>query len=149
MPELSVWTVRSALVALVLGTLMGALMLAAKAGMAPPMLLRLLPVHQEVLLLGWLVQLAMGVGYWILPRVDGARPRAWLAVVAVICLNAGVVAAALGAWCGVTAAIVLGRSLDLVAAIGFVGHFWTRIRLGGLMNRLSADDVATRRHNAP
>lgn len=145
MPELSVWTVRSALVALVVGTLMGALMLAAKAGMAPPTLMRLLPVHQEIVLLGWLVQLAMGVGYWILPRVDGARPRAWLAVVAVICLDAGVVAAALGAWFGVTGAIVCGRILELVAAIGFVGHFWTRIRLGGLINRLSAEEIAARR----
>lgn len=139
------WAVRCALLYLAAGAVIGALMLIAKAGLLPADLLRLLPVHQEFVLLGWLVQLAMGVGYWILPRVDGARPRAALAALGIVCLNAGILAAAIGGLVGVERPVVLGRVLELAGVVAFVVHVWTRVRIGGLINRLTAEEIAARR----
>lgn len=145
MPRLSVWAVRTALIYLVVGSTVGALMLGAKAGILSITLLRLIPSHQELLLLGWLLQLAFGVGYWILPRVEGTRPRPALAVAGLACLNVGVLAAAIGWIVDRNQVVVLGRLLELTAAVTFLGHLWLRIRLGGLINRLTPEEVASRR----
>jgi len=53
----------------------------------------LMTPHVEFLLIGWTVQLTMGVAFWILPRFEGGTSRgavgyAWLAFVL---LNAGVI----------------------------------------------------------
>ncbi|HXI35189.1 MAG TPA: hypothetical protein VNH63_13990, partial [Gemmatimonadales bacterium] len=65
---MSVWFVRSALVCLVLGFTLGGVMLAAKGTGDTALIPRLLPIHIELLLVGWMLQLAMGVAQWILPR---------------------------------------------------------------------------------
>ncbi|MEZ4585388.1 MAG: hypothetical protein R2909_03185 [Gemmatimonadales bacterium] len=144
MPTLSVWAVRAALLYLVAGALLGTAMLLAKAGFFPVGALRAIPVHQEVVLLGWMLQLALGVGYWILPRVEGARPRAALAVLAVVSLNAGVIGVAIGGALGAGELTLAGRLLELVGAVAFIGHIWTRVKVGGLINRLSAEEIAAR-----
>jgi len=100
MPRLSIWFLRAALVYLALGITFGALMLANKGVPFYPQLWRLFPMHVEFLLVGWTVQLAMGVAYWILPRFTrGAKrgnvPLAWSAWVM---LNAGILMVFLGAW---------------------------------------------------
>ena len=40
-----------------------------------PALWRLLPAHIELLLLGWTLNLALGMAYWILPRYKTGAPR--------------------------------------------------------------------------
>ncbi|MEZ4585399.1 MAG: hypothetical protein R2909_03240 [Gemmatimonadales bacterium] len=149
MPALSVWAVRAALLYLVAGGLLGTAMLLAKAGCFPAGVLRSIPIHQEIVLLGWMLQLALGVGYWILPRVEGARPRAGLAVLGIVALNGGVLGAALGGILGLENLAAAGRLLELVGAAAFLAHLWTRIRLGGLLNRLSPEEVAVRRARGP
>ena len=78
MTRLSVWPVRTALIYLAIGFLLGALMLFEKGARIDPALLRLLPMHVEFVLVGWTVQLAMGVAFWILPRFsrEPILPRA-------------------------------------------------------------------------
>ena len=61
MPRLSVWFVRASLIYLLVGFTFGALMLAEKGIPYYPPIFNLLPIHIELLLIGWLVQLAMGV----------------------------------------------------------------------------------------
>lgn len=127
MPSLSVWAVRLALVHLVVGTTIGAVLLAAKAVALPPGLWALRALHVEALLVGFAVQLAVGVAYWILPRVrraDGARPerrRQPMALVAVVLLNAGVLL--VGGGLGVA-----GRVCEAVGAAAFAVHVWPRVR---------------------
>jgi cbb3-type cytochrome oxidase subunit 1 len=78
MPGLSVWCIRTAMLYLVFGFLIGSLMLAAPALHLPSSVMRLRPLHTELLLIGWMVQLAFGVAYWIMPRDRGtgrAFPR--------------------------------------------------------------------------
>jgi len=110
---------------------MGAVLLASKGTGWWPAAWRLFPAHVEVTLVGWTVQLALGVAFWILPRLDAAGDRGderpvwatfWL-------LNAGVVAAgalpSLGAPAGVR---LLGQLAEALAVALFALHAWRRVR---------------------
>ena len=132
MPRLSVWMVRVALAHLVLGFAIGALLLAWRATPpGPELLARLRPLHIELLLLGWIVNLGFGVGYWILPvRADGGgRSADALVGTAFVLLNAGVLLTGLGPVSGDTSPLpLLGRMAEAAAAAAFAAHAWARIR---------------------
>jgi hypothetical protein len=127
-----------ALLHLLLGFTFGALMLANKGLPLHPALWRLLPAHIELLLLGWTMQLALGVAFWILPRFLTDAPRgketgAWLAF---ILLNGGVWLVSLGALLAAPPVVVfLGRAAEAGAAVAFGWHIWPRI-----ISRSSAGD---------
>ena len=134
MPKLSVWFVRTALVYLALGFALGAVLLAAPALQLGMPAARLLPVHIEFLLSGWMIQLALGVAFWILPRfrVGPERGRENLAWLSYALLNLGVVIAAAGAAVGLTAVLPsIGHAVQAVAAGAFALHAWPRIKVFG------------------
>jgi heme/copper-type cytochrome/quinol oxidase subunit 1 len=138
MPRLSCWFIRVALLYLGIGVLVGGLILSAKGY---PAVLSwfwlLLPAHIEMLIVGWLIQLTLGMAYWILPRLDGRgdRGRPALAWASFGILNVAVA--------GTTTLLVIrafvpsGR-VDLLlvpmallhpmALAAFVGHAWPRVR---------------------
>ncbi len=131
MPRLSVWMIRTALVHLATGFALGALLLAQRGVAMDPLIPRLRPAHAELLLLGWSVQLAMEVAFWILPRFRSGAERgnerpAWLAY---ILLNLAVVSSAVSgtgfAWAGLQ---LLGRCAAAVAAAAFAVHAWPRVK---------------------
>lgn len=131
MPRLSVWMIRTALIHLAIGFALGALLLAQR-GMTPGQPIpRLRPAHIELLLLGWTVQLAMGVAFWILPRFRSGAERgderpAWLAYGL---LNAGVVVVALGGAATVPSSFQFwGRCAEALAAGAFATHAWPRVK---------------------
>jgi hypothetical protein len=66
-PKLTVLFVRTALCYLTVGFSLGALLLANRGVALGAPIGRLLPLHIEFLLIGWMVQLALGVAFWILP----------------------------------------------------------------------------------
>lgn len=74
MPRLSVWFVRASLLYLLAEVTFGALLLANKGIAYYPPIWNLFPIHIEFLLVGWLVQLALGVAFWIC-RVSAAAHR--------------------------------------------------------------------------
>ena len=127
MPILSVWSVRAALTWLTLAALVGALLLSREA-VAHPEWARLIPAHGEMMLVGWMMQLAFGVAHWILPRRPtpaGEGRGAVLPVALVIgALNLGVVLVIVGL-------PLPGRVLEAGAAIGFAVQGIPRIRAGG------------------
>ena len=134
MIRLSVWTIRTALSYLGAGFLVGALMLAQKGVPIDPAMLRLLPLHVEFVLIGWTLQLGMGVAFWILPRF-GREPRygnqtfGWTAYVLV---NLGILCAGVGPWLGAAPLILLlGRIAELLAVVFFALHAWPRIKAPG------------------
>ena len=135
MTRLSVWTVRSALIYLGVGFLIGALMLTQKGVPLDGSLLRLLALHIELLLFGWTLQLAMGIAFWILPRLSrepryGNQTFGWLAFVLI---NIGVWCAGLGQWLNApTSIIVLGRAAEVLAMMFFALHAWPRVRAIGV-----------------
>ena len=129
MPRLSVWLIRTALIHLVAGFTIGALLLANKGVSIHPMIWRLLPIHIELLLLGWTLQLALGVAFWILPRFGNERPRAWLAWVAYLLLNLGIGLVAVSVFLVTVPALTFwGRSLEVGAVVAFVLHAWPRVK---------------------
>lgn len=130
MPRLSAWSVRLAMLYLLLGFTFGALMLANKGIPFDAWLWRLLPAHMDILLFGFVIQLAIGFAFWILPRYrGGSRGNENVVWVAVVLLNLGIWTITIagsfnfsGLW------MVTGRVLEGVAAILFVFQIWKRIR---------------------
>lgn len=135
MPRASVWLVRTALLHLTLGAGIGALALAGKASAPLAFALALRPVHVECILIGWTLQLAFGVAYWILPRRPGGSragggARVWTAYLLV---NAGVLVAGLGGLAGNPSWMVpAGRVAEATAGVVFASHAWPRVRPYGL-----------------
>lgn len=132
MPRLSVWFIRAALLYLVAGFTVGALMLANKGVALSPLLWRLLPIHVEVLLMGWIAQLALGVAYWILPRFRQERGNTRTAWAAFILLNTGIWLAGLSlVFNGLPWVPLLGRLAEVSAAAAFALHAWPRVKPAG------------------
>lgn len=131
MPRLSVWMIRLALIHLLGGFAIGALLLAHKGvPFLPAGAVRLRPMHVELLTLGWTMNLAMGVAYWILPRrgSDGARGGG-LVVAACVLLNAAVLLVGFGQLAGGGTPIPLaGKMAEAGAAALFAVHAWGRLR---------------------
>lgn len=121
MPRLSVWMIRTALLALAAGAALGAVLLADPG--LPGGLARWRPLHGELLLVGWTMQLAFGVAYWILPRFREGRERgreelAWAAFVLV---NLGVLLVGAG-W------PAPGRGAEAIAAVAYAAQAWPRVK---------------------
>jgi hypothetical protein len=135
MPRVSTWFVRSSLVCLALGFTLGALMLAAKGVGRTALIPWLLPVHIELLLVGWMLQLAMGVAQWILPRfgVQGVARGVAPAWMAFAMLNGGVVlVAAAPVFPSLPGMLLAGRTAEVVAGAAFLASVWARVRASGL-----------------
>ena len=134
MPRLSRWAIRAALLHLGLGFTLGAMILINKGLGVWPAVWRWLPAHIEFLLMGWTLQLVIGMGFWILPRFDqgqsrGNEPLAWIAVGL---LNTGVLATALGPVLGGPGWLpIAGRAMEALAGLSFSGHAWRRIKPPG------------------
>jgi hypothetical protein len=129
MPRLSRWFIRASLVYLVLGFTFGGLMLFNKGIPLSMWLWQLLPAHVEFLLLGWTVQLAMGVAFWILPRFGSLRGNEKAAWAAFVLLNAGVWLAGTGQLFGAPSWVPLvGRAAKVGAAVAFAIHSWPRVK---------------------
>lgn len=143
MPRPSVWFVRTALVYLGVATTFGALVLWQKGTGTLPLAWRLRSAHLEFALLGWTLQLAMGVAFWILPRlrVDGRPTRGRERAVwwSYGLLNAGIVTvAAAGAGFGLdgspigpATAAAVGRLAEVAAVALFAWHAWPRVKPAG------------------
>jgi MFS family permease len=137
MPRLSCWFIHAALIHLAIGSLVGGLLLGAKG--LPEHLVwawLLLPAHIQLLIGGWLIQLALGVAYWVFPRLQGAgergRPRsAWISFGS---LNGGVSGTAIlltlrPFWTAVwlDALLALTALLQALALATFAWHAWPRV----------------------
>ncbi|MGH7499400.1 MAG: hypothetical protein ACREL3_11190 [Gemmatimonadales bacterium] len=134
MPRLSVLMIRASLVYLAAGFVLGALMLADRGIPLGGWVYRLRPMHIEFLLLGWTVQLAFGVAFWILPRYRSGqeRGREGLAWTAFGLLNAGVLGVAIGIAIGAPLIVgLLGRCAEGLAAAVFALHAWPRVKAFG------------------
>ena len=131
-PRLSILMIRTALAYLATGFLVGALLLIQRAVPLGNWLHRLVPLHIEYLLLGCMVQLALGVAFWVLPRFrSGAeRGREAPAWVAFVLLNLGVQAVAFGGAAGGSSTLgLLGRGAEGLAAGAFALHAWPRVKV--------------------
>jgi hypothetical protein len=135
MPRPSVWFIRTALIALGAGFSLGGLLLLNKGLPVHPSLWRMLPAHIELVLAGWTLNLALGVGYWILPRFLRGAPRGPAGPVwaAYGLLNAGVLLVCAAPWTGAESLLLLlGRAAEGLAAGLFAWHAWPRVKPHGV-----------------
>lgn len=130
MPRVSTWFVRTSLIYLGIGFSLGALLLANKALPFYPPMWKLLPVHGEVLLIGWLVQLAMGVAFWILPRISGTNPRGnqLLVYLAFWLINLGIALVIMEAVTSHSIFLWAGRLVESTGVLAFVVGSWKRVK---------------------
>jgi len=105
--------IRAAIIYLLTGFLFGALMLIGKGISDLSFLWKLLPLHIEILIFGWIIQFTMGTAYWILPRyLEGpARGNPHLSKIMVIIFNSGIL-------------VNLATSLEVISAGGYL---WGRL----------------------
>lgn len=134
MPRLSVYYIRASLIYLLLGFTFGGLLLANKGVMISPAIWMLLPIHIEFDLVGWLVQLALGVSFWILPRFSKGPPRgderlSWFAFVF---LNIGILSAVSEGMFNAQWLAIAGRGLEALALVLFAVGNWRRIKAHGV-----------------
>lgn len=135
MPGLSKWMIRIALVYLGIGFTFGGLLLFNKGVPSSPILWRLLPTHIEFLLIGWTVQLVMGMAFWILPRFSREPRRGNLVLIwmAFGLLNLGVLMVGLGGLFDAPTVIpIVGRAAELGAGMAFAIQVWPRIKAIGV-----------------
>lgn len=130
MPRLSQWIIRAAFVYLLLGFTVGALLLTHKGLPLHPALWGWLPAHIEFLLVGWILQLVIGVAFWILPRfwVEPRRPNEGYARVSFVLLNVGIWLVIAGSTFGLGSwTVFAGRVAELGAVAFFAAHSWGRV----------------------
>jgi hypothetical protein len=130
MPRLSVYFVQSSLIYLLLSFTLGGLMLANKGLMISAMLWSFLPLHIEFAFVGWMIQLAMGVAFWILPRHPKGPPRGdeRLSWAALLSINVGIVSLLMDYFFEASALVVFGRAAELLGFILFALGNWRRIK---------------------
>ena len=135
MPRLSQIMLRTALVWIAVGYTVGALVLFNKGVPFWAWLWLWRSAHVHLLLVGWLVQFAAGMAFWILPRLDahGSRGNERLVWASYILLNAGVILAALH-----DPLVAIAPTLTRVMSVGaggcytlaaalFALHAWRRV----------------------
>jgi hypothetical protein len=135
---ISVNMVRAALVWLAIGFVVGALMLA-DASLAGNWRAWFAPTHGHVLFVGWFLQFAVGIAFWLLPRQrTDARPLGYnerVAFLSFVILNTGLVlrviaepAPRIGYMTGLVDEMLVVSALAHVVAIGIVvTQLWGRV----------------------
>lgn len=131
MPRLSVWMIRAALAYLGVGITIGALMLWNKGNLFDIRIWLLVSTHLEMLIVGWLVQLALGVAFWILPRFT-KEPRygnVRLGWIGFALLNVGILIVVISLLIGALINLQpIGRLLEVIAALTLGLVLWPRVK---------------------
>jgi hypothetical protein len=138
MPTLSRWMIRLALFHAWVGTGVAALLLSNKGRpeLFPDWMGGWILAHVNLLLVGWMIQLAMGVAYWIMPRLPNSlteRGRYGAMLGAAGLLNSGVWLYSAGImavywWPDGRLLQPLGLGLQWLALLAFAYHHWPRLR---------------------
>ena len=137
MPRVARWFIKAGLVYLVLALLAGVLIQARAVVDLPGWVAGLRPVHIHLLVVGWVTQLIVGVGYWMFPKFSRERPRgsetgAWITFVL---LNTGLILRVIGeplnavrSDLGAGLVLALSALLQLIGGWAFVAAVWPRVK---------------------
>lgn len=137
MPPLTRWSVRAALLWLIIA-LAGAAVVAGRPVLGLPVATALLgPVAVHAFVVGWITQMIFGVAHWMFPRYSAAAPRGkvGLGIIAFVLLNGGLGLRAVaepwhgwhaGTWEG--PALVIAAVAQLLAGVLFTLHLWPRVK---------------------
>ncbi len=137
------WFIKSALAYLGAGFLLGGILLTYKALAHRAVPAQWVTIHVHLLLVGFMVQLVMGVGYWMFPRVrDHWFGEQWAAASWAL-LNLGLLLRFVsepylfGPWSGAAAPVTaVSALLQVAAGLLFVAGMWPRIK--GVLHQQAA-----------
>lgn len=147
--------VRCSLVWLLAGFVIGGLMLVDR-GVPGHWRLWLLPTHGHMLFVGWFVQFALGIAYWLMPRKRTTdRPlgyRETPALAGAAALNLGLVLRVVaeplertGHASDGTLGLLAGSSiLQVAAVVVFIAQLWPRIYGRGKLGRPATATTPTK-----
>ncbi len=137
MPTLTRWFIKIGMLYFVMGLLMGSILLAQPALGWSTQWQVLRPVYLHFLLIGWVTQIIMGVGYWMFPKYSKEKPRGnekigWSVL---ILLNIGLILRAIGEpamilvpQAGLGWTLAVASLCLLLAGWGFIFNTWGRIK---------------------
>ena len=122
--------IRMSLIYMISGMILGSGMFAAKVYPAFAEFWLYIPLHIEFLLIGWMLQLFLGMAYWILPRnpTDPIRGPEWMIWLVLIFFNSGIIVFSLSSVISLGLLSYTGRILELLSIIIFLKLMWPRIR---------------------
>jgi heme/copper-type cytochrome/quinol oxidase subunit 1 len=118
--------IRFSLIYFGIGMTLGGIMLWNKGMPISASIWQLLPMHIELLLFGWVMQLVMGVAFWIMPRYSVAPRygRVNMAWIAFILFNIGLWAVLIQSqWL-----ILIGRVVMFVSVALFALYLFPRVK---------------------
>jgi len=131
MPRLSIYLIRASLIHFATGFSIAGLILFNKGIPIFPWAWRLLQVHVEMLIFGWMAQLAMGVTFYALPRFTDHSKRyghVWLGWISFFLLNTAIIITAFAYWQYSATLILLARVMILGAAISYALMIFPRVK---------------------
>lgn len=134
MPRVARWYIKAGLVYFVLALVAGVLLEARAVADLPRWTATLRPVYVHLLVVGWITQIIIGVGYWMFPKFSRENPRGSeaLAWITWILINVGLLLRLIAepqtfdvdlGWM-----LALSALLQTVAGWLFVVNTWARIK---------------------
>lgn len=137
MPRLVRWFIKSALVYFVLALITGLALQARTVIDLPSRIAFFRPVYFHLLVVGWITQLIIGVGYWMFPKFSKEKPRGSesLSWAVFVLLNIGLVLriisepqVAANAEPDLGWMLALSAVLQVIAGWLFVINIWPRVK---------------------
>lgn len=135
MPRLSIYLIRASLIHFGVGFSIAALILFNKGIPIFPWAWRLLQVHVEMLIFGWMVQLAMGVTFFALPRFTNHERRygrVGLGWISFFLLNFSIILTAIAYWQVSLSLAFFSHLMLVIAAFAYVIMIFPRVKAYGL-----------------
>lgn len=137
MPSITRLFIKTSLLYLVAAFLAGLLLTLRAMVTLPAVVDGLSPVYFHLFMVGWVMQLIVGVAYWMFPKWSKLLPRGHdaLALATYWLLNLGLVlrviaepAQVMNTWPGWGWLIVLSATLQWLAGLAFVANTWPRVK---------------------
>lgn len=137
MPPLTRLFIKTSLVYLVAALGAGLLLALRPLLSLPTVVGGLTPVYFHLFMVGWVMQIIVGVAYWMFPKWSKLLPRGHdaLALATYGLLNVGLLlrviaepAQVVSAWLGWGWLIVLAALLQWLAGLAFVANTWPRVK---------------------
>ena len=136
MPTLTRYFIKAGLIYLIAALSLGAALLGRDFLRLPDVIVRFSPVYIHLLMVGWVLQLIIGVVYWMFPKYSRNNPRGsdQLGWMVFALLNVGLILRAVGEPLAANPGppanwmLALSALCQLVAGWAFVINTWGRVK---------------------
>lgn len=137
MPSITRLFIKASLLYLVVALFVGVLLVLRLLYDLPGIISGFSPIYFHLFMVGWVMQLIVGVAYWMFPKWSKEQPRGydWLALTTFWLLNVGLLlrmaaepALTVSRWGGWGWLIIVSAVLQWLAGLAFVINTWPRVK---------------------